>query len=192
MVFEDIQWADASLLDFIEYLIEWSRDHRIFVLTLGRPELGERRPGWGSDKRNLTSIYLDPLQEGSMDELLTGLVPGLPSELSAKVLERGGGTALRGRDRPHAARPGARRRGPRRVPAVGRRRGARGAGDLARPHRGSPGRAHRRGAAHRAGRVGARQDVRQGGAWIGVGAHGRAARAVPVLADAQGDPDRPG
>ncbi len=94
MVFEDIQWADASLLDFIEYLTEWSRDHRIFVLTLGRPELVERRPEWGAGKRSVTSIYLDPLPQGSMDELLTGLVPGLPGELSTKVLERAEGVPL--------------------------------------------------------------------------------------------------
>ncbi len=26
LVFEDMQWADSSLLDFVEYLLEWSRD----------------------------------------------------------------------------------------------------------------------------------------------------------------------
>ncbi|MDP9242569.1 MAG: AAA family ATPase, partial [Actinomycetota bacterium] len=81
MIFEDLQWADAALLDFIEYLLEWSRNHRIFVLTLGRPELSERRPNWGAGKRNFTSLYLEPLSEGSMRELLTGVVPGLPEEI---------------------------------------------------------------------------------------------------------------
>ena len=33
MVFEDIQWADTSLLDFIEYLLEWSRNSPLFVMT---------------------------------------------------------------------------------------------------------------------------------------------------------------
>ncbi len=44
MIFEDMQWADAALLDFIEYLLEWSRGHPLFVLTLARPELLDRRP----------------------------------------------------------------------------------------------------------------------------------------------------
>ena len=56
MSFEDMQWADASLLDFIEYLLDWSRNHAIFVLTLARPELVERRPNWGAGRRNFTSI----------------------------------------------------------------------------------------------------------------------------------------
>src|SRR5438128_7664400 len=33
MVFEDMQWADDSLLDFIDYLLEWSRNSPLFVVT---------------------------------------------------------------------------------------------------------------------------------------------------------------
>ena len=51
LVFEDLQWADESLLDFVEYLLEWSRNQRIFVVTLARPELTERRPTWGAGQR---------------------------------------------------------------------------------------------------------------------------------------------
>ena len=50
MSFEDMQWADASLLDFIEYLLDWSRNHPIFVLTLAWPELVDRRPSWGAGR----------------------------------------------------------------------------------------------------------------------------------------------
>jgi class 3 adenylate cyclase len=44
LAFEDMQWADASLLDFVEYLLEWSRDKPLLVVTLARPDLLERRP----------------------------------------------------------------------------------------------------------------------------------------------------
>ena len=33
----------------------------LFVLTLARPELPERRPTWGAGKRNFTSLFLEPL-----------------------------------------------------------------------------------------------------------------------------------
>jgi len=36
LVFEDLQWADAGLLDFLEYLLDWSRGHPLFVLALGQ------------------------------------------------------------------------------------------------------------------------------------------------------------
>ena len=69
MVFEDLHWADDALLDFIDYLMEWSRDHRLFVLTMARPELLERRPDWGSGRRS-ASIHLEPLPADAMGELL--------------------------------------------------------------------------------------------------------------------------
>jgi class 3 adenylate cyclase/tetratricopeptide (TPR) repeat protein len=90
MVFEDLQWADPSLLDFIEYLLNWSRAFPIFVMTLARPgdETG------AGPRRNATSISLEPLPERAMGMLLTGLVPGLPAELTAKILERAEGVPL--------------------------------------------------------------------------------------------------
>jgi class 3 adenylate cyclase/tetratricopeptide (TPR) repeat protein len=94
LAFEDMQWADASLLDFVEYLLEWSRNHPLFVITLARPELLERRPTWGAGHRNFVSLYLEPLSDGSMEELLSGLVPGMPETLRAQILARAEGVPL--------------------------------------------------------------------------------------------------
>ena len=43
MVVEDLQWADAGMVEFLDHLLEWSGDHAIFLLVLTRPE--------GTDKR---------------------------------------------------------------------------------------------------------------------------------------------
>jgi class 3 adenylate cyclase/tetratricopeptide (TPR) repeat protein len=94
LAFEDMQWADASLLDFVEYLLEWSRDKPLFVVTLARPELLEKRPTWGAGHRNFTSMYLEPLSEQAMQELLLGLVPGLPPSLRDQILARAEGVPL--------------------------------------------------------------------------------------------------
>ncbi|HEY3550086.1 MAG TPA: adenylate/guanylate cyclase domain-containing protein [Gaiellaceae bacterium] len=94
LAFEDMQWADASLLDFVEYLLEWSRDKPLFVVTLARPELTEKRPTWGAGHRNFTSLYLEPLSARAMEELLVGLVPGLPPQLREQILERAEGIPL--------------------------------------------------------------------------------------------------
>ena len=51
LVFEDLQWADSGLLDFIDYLLEWSGEHPIFILGLGRPEVLAARPGVARDDR---------------------------------------------------------------------------------------------------------------------------------------------
>jgi tetratricopeptide (TPR) repeat protein len=89
-VFEDLQWADPSLLEFIDHLLDWSRAFPIFVMTLARPG---HDTGLGP-KRNATSISLDPLSPRAMQLLLTGLVPGLPAELTAKILDRAEGVPL--------------------------------------------------------------------------------------------------
>jgi class 3 adenylate cyclase/tetratricopeptide (TPR) repeat protein len=94
LAFEDMQWADASLLDFVEYLLDWSRGSPIFVVTLARPELLERRPTWGAGQRSFSSLYLEPLSREAMEELLTGLVPGLPSEVRDRILARAEGVPL--------------------------------------------------------------------------------------------------
>ncbi len=94
LVFEDVQWADAGLLDFLEYLLDWSRSHPLFVLALARPEFGDKRPTWGGGKRSFTQLYLEPLSAQAMGELLAGLVPGLPEDLRARILERAEGVPL--------------------------------------------------------------------------------------------------
>jgi class 3 adenylate cyclase/tetratricopeptide (TPR) repeat protein len=94
LAFEDMQWADESLLDFVEYLVDWSRNHPILVVTLARPELLERRPTWGAGQRSFTSLYLEPLSHEAMEELLGGLVPGLPSEVRDRILARAEGIPL--------------------------------------------------------------------------------------------------
>ncbi|HEY2777708.1 MAG TPA: adenylate/guanylate cyclase domain-containing protein [Gaiellaceae bacterium] len=94
LVFEDLQWADESLLDFVEYLLEWSRNQPIFVVTLARPELTEKRPTWGAGQRAFTSIYLEPLTPAAMEELLAGLVPGMPPEVVEQILARAEGIPL--------------------------------------------------------------------------------------------------
>jgi class 3 adenylate cyclase/tetratricopeptide (TPR) repeat protein len=94
MVFEDMHWADPSLLDFVEYLLEWARDHPLYVITLNRPELSERRPTWGAGLRAFSSLYLEPLSEHAMQELLSGFVPGLPTELRDRILARAEGVPL--------------------------------------------------------------------------------------------------
>jgi class 3 adenylate cyclase/tetratricopeptide (TPR) repeat protein len=94
LVFEDLHWADSGMLDFIDNLLEWSRSQPIFILTLARPELLEKRPTWGAGKRQFTSVYLEPLSEPAIRELLTGLVPGLPDPAARTIAARADGVPL--------------------------------------------------------------------------------------------------
>jgi class 3 adenylate cyclase/tetratricopeptide (TPR) repeat protein len=94
LVFEDLQWADAGLLDFIDHLLDWSRGLPILVVTLARPELFDRRPDWGQGRRNLTALALEPLPDEAVRQLLEGLVPGLPGDALAAIVGRAEGMPL--------------------------------------------------------------------------------------------------
>ena len=94
LVFEDLQWADTGLLDFIDHLLDWSRGLPILVVTLARPELFDRRPDWGANRRHLTAMALEPLTDDAMRQLLNGLVPGLPQDALAAIVGRAEGVPL--------------------------------------------------------------------------------------------------
>ena len=94
LVFEDLQWADEGLMDFIEHILGWARSSGILVVVLTRPELFERRPSWGSGVRNAASVSLEPLSADQMRTLLVGLAPGLPNETVAAIVERSEGIPL--------------------------------------------------------------------------------------------------
>ncbi len=94
LVVEDLQHADSGFLDFLEYVLDWSRDVPIFVLTLARPEIEDRRPGWGTGRRNATSLTLEPLDDAAMDAMIDGLVSGMPEAARMAVAQQSQGIPL--------------------------------------------------------------------------------------------------
>jgi tetratricopeptide (TPR) repeat protein len=93
MAFEDMHWAEDGLLDFIEYLLDWSAQHRIFILTFARPELAERRPGWPAGRRSAAVGYLEPLGNRPMEELLDS-VATLPEAAKRRIISHAEGIPL--------------------------------------------------------------------------------------------------
>ena len=94
LVVEDLQWSDDGMLDFLEHLLDWARTSPIFVLTLARPELLERRPGWGTDRRGAMAMRLEPLSDAAIRELLEGIAPGLPAPVVERIVGRADGIPL--------------------------------------------------------------------------------------------------
>jgi len=93
---EDIHWADAALLEFLDHLLDWSNGVPLLVLCTARPELYDRHPGWGGGKRNSTTVALAPLSADDTARLVATLLerPVLPAETQAILLERAGGNPL--------------------------------------------------------------------------------------------------
>jgi class 3 adenylate cyclase/tetratricopeptide (TPR) repeat protein len=96
LVFEDLHWADPSLLEFIEHLVDWVSGVPLFVVCTARPELYDKHPNWGGGKRNITIVSLSPLDDSETTQLISSLLSQavLPPEVHSALLERAGGNPL--------------------------------------------------------------------------------------------------
>jgi len=96
LVFEDLHWADDALLDFVDSLADRVVDVPLLVVCSARPELLERRPGWGGGKRNATTVSIAPLTDEETARLLGELLDRavLPAEQQLELLQRAGGVPL--------------------------------------------------------------------------------------------------
>ncbi len=96
LVFEDLHWADDGLLDFVDGLVDRVAGVPLLVVCSARPELLERRPGWGGGKRNAVTISLPPLSDDQTARLIGALLERsvLPADEQRTVLQRAGGNPL--------------------------------------------------------------------------------------------------
>jgi tetratricopeptide (TPR) repeat protein len=96
IVFEDLHWADDDLLDFVDHLVDWSSGVPLLVVCTARPELLERRRGWGGGKPNALTLSISPLSDEETARLLGSLLERsvLPAEVQASLLARAGGNPL--------------------------------------------------------------------------------------------------
>jgi class 3 adenylate cyclase/tetratricopeptide (TPR) repeat protein len=91
VVFEDVHWAEPTLLDLVEHVSRWSRDAPILLLCVAREELLEERPRWEGEL-----VRLEPLSTGEATRLLEALDGRemLSAELRTRVTEVAQGNPL--------------------------------------------------------------------------------------------------
>ena len=96
LVLEDLHWADDGLLDFIDDLVDRASGVPLLVLGTARPELLERRPGWGGGKPNALMLSLPPLADDESARLVASLLdrPLVVAETQRELLGRIGGNPL--------------------------------------------------------------------------------------------------
>lgn len=86
LIFEDLHWADSALLDLVEHLVAETADAALLVLGAARPDLIERRPGWGHERRH-TRLDVRPFDDDTVGDLVAALCRdrGLPTDSVADV-----------------------------------------------------------------------------------------------------------
>jgi class 3 adenylate cyclase/tetratricopeptide (TPR) repeat protein len=96
VAFEDLHWADDGLIDFVDFLVEWTSEVPLFVICTARPELLSRRPDWGGGKTNTLTLALAPLSDEDTTALVNALLErsALPVETQEALVGRAGGNPL--------------------------------------------------------------------------------------------------
>jgi class 3 adenylate cyclase/tetratricopeptide (TPR) repeat protein len=96
LVFEDLHWADDGLLDFVDHLADWATTVPLLIVATARPELLDRRPGWGGGKRNAFTLSIGALSDDETAVLLQRLLdrPVFDADAQQAVLRRAEGNPL--------------------------------------------------------------------------------------------------
>jgi class 3 adenylate cyclase/tetratricopeptide (TPR) repeat protein len=96
LVFEDLHWADDGVLDFVDHLADWATTVPLLILCTARPELLDRRPGWGGGKRNALTLSIGALSDDETAVLLQRLLDRavLDADAQQAVLQRAEGNPL--------------------------------------------------------------------------------------------------
>ena len=84
-VFDDLQWAEPTLLDLIEHVGLLSVGAGLLIVCLARPELTDVRPSWP------VSLRLDPLSAREVEQLLP---PTLERGMRTRIAQSAGGNPL--------------------------------------------------------------------------------------------------
>jgi class 3 adenylate cyclase/tetratricopeptide (TPR) repeat protein len=94
LVFEDLHWAEPTLFDLVDYLLE--ADAPILVLISARRELEEIRPALLQDGPRRTAVRLSALGRAESEALLAELLGehGLASTSADALLRNAGGNPL--------------------------------------------------------------------------------------------------
>jgi class 3 adenylate cyclase len=88
---DDAHWADDGLLDLIEEVAFRLDDAPLVLICMSRPELLERRPGFGRAARNVTQLELRPISPPAMAELAATLLDAERRDMASVVAEASGG-----------------------------------------------------------------------------------------------------
>ena len=93
VVFEDMHWADETMLRFVEMLGASAWDLPLLIICTARPELGERHPTWTRTITGTVSITLPPLRDSDISTMFA-LMFGQRAVTPDPLVELAGGNPL--------------------------------------------------------------------------------------------------
>ena len=89
---DELQWAEPTFLDLLEYLVGWTTDAPVLVLGLARPELLEHRPTWNTTSSLV--VALEPLSDDDSERLVEALGVEIDQSERERILAGAEGNPL--------------------------------------------------------------------------------------------------
>ena len=95
MVFDDIHWAETTMLELIAHVAGVAKAP-VVVLNTARPDLFDEHPRWLQGKPNATSIFLTPLSDEDGARIVENILGpiGLPAITQQKIAKAAEGNPL--------------------------------------------------------------------------------------------------
>jgi class 3 adenylate cyclase/tetratricopeptide (TPR) repeat protein len=88
-VFDDVNWGENTFLDLVEQIAALARGAPLLLICMARPDLLDRRPGWGG------VVRLDPLSDEESNQLIAELGGDrLEEQLRERIQEAAEGNPL--------------------------------------------------------------------------------------------------
>ncbi|MCA1220285.1 AAA family ATPase [Streptomyces sp. 8L] len=94
LVIEDLQHADDAVLDTVDMLAKYTSQVPLLTVVTARPELLDRRPGWGGGKLHASTTVLQPLEDVEVRQLAAGLGGMTEAEIDDCVVAKADGNPL--------------------------------------------------------------------------------------------------
>jgi predicted ATPase/class 3 adenylate cyclase len=96
LVFEDLHWADESMVRFVERLGASVRNVPLLLLCTARPELLEREPSWAGAIAGSLTIALPPLRDNEIATIYAHLLgqATFPADVLGPLVEFADGNPL--------------------------------------------------------------------------------------------------
>jgi class 3 adenylate cyclase/tetratricopeptide (TPR) repeat protein len=70
MIWEDLHWAESTLLDMIDDVVNWLTDVPVLLVCVSRMELLDARPSWAGGKPSVMTMEVGPLNPAESAQLV--------------------------------------------------------------------------------------------------------------------------
>ena len=93
---DELQWAEPTFVDLLDYLVGWALQAPVLILCLARLDVQERYPAWSTVRAGADVMVLEPLSVAHAEQVVEAAAAGeeIDGELRRRIAEAAEGNPL--------------------------------------------------------------------------------------------------